>query len=131
MYVQSECSMPSVFYVIQSHRPTFVHYYLKTSVFISYYCRYSFFVSFLFPSSYALFHTIIPQCNCIPLQCLYKGCIQSNQQLALTRLMHSIHCGSNIFSYQALGGRPAQETLLGSAGLHSITNSKTLNIHSV
>jgi hypothetical protein len=63
-----------------------------------------------------------------PLQCFYKGCIQSNQQLALSRLMHSIHCGYAIFPYQALEGRPAQETFMGCAG-HITKNSKALNIH--
>jgi hypothetical protein len=67
------------------------------------------FLSF-FPSAYALFHTLTSERDCTPLRCFYKVCIQSNQQLALSRLMHSIHCGNAIFSYQALE-RPAEETL--------------------
>jgi hypothetical protein len=62
---------------------------------------------------------LISECDCTPLQCFYKGYIQSNQQLALSRLMHSKHCGSAIFPYQALQRRQAQETLLGCAGLHN------------
>jgi hypothetical protein len=42
------------------------------------------------------------------------------QQLALCRLMHSIHCGSAIFPYQALEGRPAQETVIGCIARHNI-----------
>jgi hypothetical protein len=53
-----------------------------------------------------------------PLQYFYQGCKQSNQKLALSRLMHSTHCGNAIFTYQALEWRPAQETLTGCAGLH-------------
>jgi hypothetical protein len=45
--------------------------------------------------------------------------------------MHSIHCGSAIFQYQALAKRPAQETLIDCVGLHNKTNSKALNIHRV
>jgi hypothetical protein len=37
--------------------------------------------------------------------------IQSNRQLALSRLMHSIHCGSAIFTYQALERRPARDCM--------------------
>jgi hypothetical protein len=84
------------------------------------------FFSFFYPSSHTPFHTFIFERDCTPLQCFYKGCIQLNQQLALSRLMHSIHCGSAIFPYQALERRPVQETLIGCAGLHSIKNSKAL-----
>jgi hypothetical protein len=83
---------------------------------ISCYSRCSFFVLFFLPSSYALFHTFISERDCTPLHRLYKGWIQSNQQLALNRLMHWIHCGSATCSYQALGRRPAQETLTGCVG---------------
>jgi hypothetical protein len=48
------------------------------------------------------------------LQRLYK----SNQQLAVSRLMHNKHCSSAIFSYQELERRSAQETLIGCAKLH-------------
>jgi hypothetical protein len=74
-------------------------------------------LSFLFPSSHSLFHTFIFEKDCTLLQCCYKGCIQSNQQLALRRLMHS---SSTIFQYQVLERRLAQETLTGCAGLHTI-----------
>jgi hypothetical protein len=68
---------------------------------------------FLSPhSSYALFRIFISESDCTPLQCFYKGCIQSNQQLALSLLMHSIHCGSAVFPYQALEIRQAQETVI-------------------
>jgi ribonuclease I len=46
---------------------------------------------------------------------------QSNQQLALSRLMRNIHCGSAIFPYQVFERRPAQETLISCAGLHNKT----------
>jgi hypothetical protein len=64
----------------------------------------------------------------LPLQCLYRGCIQSKQQLALSQIMHNIHCGSAIFSYQTLQRRPSQETLIDCEELHNIKNSKALNI---
>jgi hypothetical protein len=35
---------------------------------------------------------------------------------AVSRLMHSIHCGSTIFPYQVLERKPAQDTLIGCAG---------------
>jgi hypothetical protein len=38
-----------------------------------------------------LFHTSIYERDCTSLQCFfYKGCTQSNQQVVLIRLMHSI-----------------------------------------
>jgi hypothetical protein len=43
--------------------------------------------------------------------------------------MHSTHCSSVIFPYQALERIPAQVTLIGCTGLHNIKNSKVLNIH--
>jgi hypothetical protein len=45
-----------------------------------------------------------------PLQYFYKGCTQSNQQLSLSPLMHTIHCGSAVLSHQVLDRRRAQET---------------------
>jgi hypothetical protein len=45
--------------------------------------------------------------------------------------MHSIHYGSAMFLYQAFERRPAQETLIGCAGLHNIKILKALNIHPV
>jgi hypothetical protein len=86
------------------------------------------FLSFFFPSSYASFHTFISERDCTPLQCFYKGCIQSNQ-LALSRLMHNIPCSNAIFPYQVLERRPAQKTLIRCAGLHK--NSKAVNIYPV
>jgi hypothetical protein len=114
-------------FVMQS-RTTVIRSYLKTSVFISYYSRCFFIVHFFLPSS---IHTFIPERNCTPLECFYKGCVRSNQQLALSRLMHSIYTGSVIFPYQALERRSAQETLVGFAGLHNTENSKAFDIHSV
>jgi hypothetical protein len=46
---------------------------------------------------------------------LYR--VQANEQLALSRLMHIVRCGSAIFPHQALDRRPAQGTLMGCAGL--------------
>jgi hypothetical protein len=37
-----------------------------------------------------LFNTFISERDCTPLQLFYKDCIQSKQQLALVRLMHSV-----------------------------------------
>jgi hypothetical protein len=97
---------------MQSCTATVTHSYLKTSVFILYYSRCSFFISsflsFSLPSSHELFHIFISKHDCTPLH-FYKGCIQSNQQLAHSRLMHSIHCGSTKFSYQVLERRPARD----------------------
>jgi hypothetical protein len=45
--------------------------------------------------------------------------IQANQKLALSRLMHSIHCGCAVFPYQALATKPAQETSIGCMGLRN------------
>jgi hypothetical protein len=88
-------------------------------------------VYFFFPLCCALFHTFISERDCTPLQCFYKGCIQSNQKLALSRLMHSIHCGSAVFPYEALERRSAQGTLTGCAGLHNkiIRSHWTLILH--
>jgi hypothetical protein len=65
-----------------------------------------------FPSIYAF----TSLCEFTPFLCFYKGCTQSNQQLALSQLMHRIHCSSAIFPCQER--RPAQETLTGCMGLH-------------
>jgi hypothetical protein len=78
---------------------------------------------FFFPSSYALYHTFISECDCFPLQCLYEDCTQSNQELALSQLMQSLHCRSSIFSYDVRERRPAQEAVLSCVGMHSIKNS--------
>jgi hypothetical protein len=51
--------------------------------------------------------------------------MQSNQQLALSRLMHIIHLGNTIFPDQALERRPVQETLNGCAGLYNGKFSST------
>jgi hypothetical protein len=59
--------------------------------FLSLFSFVSFFPTAL-PSSCALFHTFIYECDCTSLQCFYKGCIQWNQPLAVCWLMHSIHC---------------------------------------
>jgi hypothetical protein len=87
----------------------------------------SFFLSFP-PSSYALLHTLTFEHDCTALQYHYMGCIQSNQQLALGRLMHSIHCASTIFPYQTLERRQAQETSIGCEDLLIIKNLKALNV---
>jgi hypothetical protein len=47
--------------------------------------------------------------------------LQSNQQLDLSPLMHSIHYGSAIFLNQVFERGPAQETSIGFAGLHNKT----------
>jgi hypothetical protein len=54
-----------------------------------------------------------------PLHCFYRGCIQSNQQLAGSQLMHSIHYISAVYPYQVRERRPAQDTLIGCAELHN------------
>jgi hypothetical protein len=51
----------------------------------------------LFSSPHASFYSFISERDYTPLQCFYEGCTQSNQGLALTRLMHSTHCGSAVF----------------------------------
>jgi hypothetical protein len=75
------------------------------------------FLLYFLSSSYALFYTVISECDCTPLQRFYKGCTQLNQKLARSWLMHSMHCGSAIFPYQALERRQAQETLIDCAVL--------------
>jgi hypothetical protein len=80
-------------------------------------CLLEFFLSF-FSSSCVLFHTLISECDCTSLQCFYKRCIHSNQQLALSPLMHSIHCSSTV-SIPRAWKKMAQETLIGCVGLHN------------
>jgi hypothetical protein len=62
---------------------------------------------------------------------IFTKAIQSNQKLALSQLMYSIHCGNIIFPYHALERKPTQETLTGCARLHKIKNLRALNIHLV
>jgi hypothetical protein len=66
---------------------------------------------FLFPSSYALFHTFISECDCTSLEFFYKEGIQLNKQLTLSCLKHSTHCRSIVCPYQALDRRPAKERI--------------------
>jgi hypothetical protein len=110
----SECSMPSNFYVMQFRTITVTHSYLKTSVFTSYLFFLSSFLSFylFLSSSFLIF--LIPYLHfwtwlysiTMFLQTVYN----QNQQLALSRLMHRIHCGSAVFPHQALERRTVQET---------------------
>jgi hypothetical protein len=107
---------------MQSHT-TNIHSYLKTSVLISYYNRCSnwwpccSFLSFFFHSSYILFYTFMSNHDCTPLQVFYKGSIQSNQQLALSRLTHSIQCDST-------WKKTSTRTSLCCMRLHNIKNSR-------
>jgi hypothetical protein len=99
---EDQCSMPSNFSCYtdaQQPLSLLLENSLYYAVVLSFFLRT--FLLFSFPTFYALFYTFISERDCTPLQCFYKGCIQSNQQLALSRLMHSIHCGSAIFPYQA------------------------------
>jgi hypothetical protein len=113
--IQSEFSLPLLFYVTQ-YCKTVAHTYSKTPVLISCLFFLPFFLSFF---SLCLFYTNISEHGCVPLQCLYKGCIQSNQKLSLSQLMFSIHCDCAIFPYHELERRrPAQETLIGCEELH-------------
>jgi hypothetical protein len=96
--------------------------------FLCYTCQQVQSLSFFFPLSYALFHTFISECDCTPLHCFYKGCVQSNQQLVLCQFLRNIQWGSTIFPYEALERRRAQKILIGCVGLHNIKNSKALNI---
>jgi hypothetical protein len=77
-----------------------------------------FWLCFFSPCSCALLCTFISKRDCTQLQCFYKGCTQSNQQLALSRLMHCIRCDRAVFLYQELERRPVQEIvgLIGRAG---------------
>lgn len=106
---------------------------MKTPVLISYLFLPSFFFLSLIlsclinHSSYALFHALIYERDCTSLQGLYESRVQSDKQLPLSRLMHSMYCCSAVYPYQALEGRTAQDTLVGCAGLHN--NSKALNFH--
>jgi hypothetical protein len=117
--IQGECAVPSNllrYAVPHNNRCTLllenVSLYFGL-IFLYFLVHYFIFFS---PLSHALFHTIISERDCTPVQCFfYKNCTQSNQQLALSRLMHSTHRCSAVFPYQALETRPAQETLIGCA----------------
>jgi hypothetical protein len=67
-YIQDECSMLHIFYVI---RPTQQWLYSLTWKHQPLFCTYSF-IPFFFPSSYAFFHTFIPEHDCTPLQCFLQ-----------------------------------------------------------
>jgi hypothetical protein len=106
--IQSECSVPSnlLCYAVPHNRYTLLLenislYFVLQQVFERVSGSYmpGNAVSVVF---FALFQTFISERDCSPLQCFYKVCTQSNQQLALSRLMHSMHCGSAVFPYQAL-----------------------------
>jgi hypothetical protein len=64
----------------------------------------------------------------LPLQFFYKGCVQSNQVPACSRLMHSTRCGGAVCPYEAVGTRQAQGTLVGCAGLHNETLEDTEHV---
>jgi hypothetical protein len=100
--------------------PAWKHWYLfrKSAGFLS------FFLSL--PS--AFLHTFLSECDCIPLQCLYKGSVQSNEQLAVSRLLHNLYCGTAVFPYHGLDGRQAHETN-GCAGLHNVGISRVFSIN--
>lgn len=55
----------------------------------------------------------------------HKDCVQSNQKLASSQL---IHCVNTALPYKATPKITAQGTLMDCAGPHSITNSEPLNI---
>lgn len=81
------------------------HSHLKTSLFRTNAAVRLFLLllmSFFSPSFCTLFLTFISESDCSPYETFYKGSIHSNQQLAVSRLMHNIHCGSTIFPCQAL-----------------------------
>lgn len=48
-------------------------------------------------SSDAVFHTSVSERECTPLLRFYEACIQSNRQLAFSRLMHRIYCSGVVF----------------------------------
>lgn len=87
------------------------------------------FLSLPLSSSCALFHTFISERDCAPLQCFYKGCKQSNQQLTLSRLMHDILYCSSVFPYQVLERRQVQETLTCCERQCNKNDSITRNTH--
>jgi hypothetical protein len=79
-----------------------------------------FFISVVRPLSYLLFYSFISSLTVlfsitIFLVRLYG--VKSNEQLALSRLMHIVRCGSAIFPHQALDRISAQGTIMGCAGL--------------
>jgi hypothetical protein len=77
-------------------------------------------------SSYVLFRGTVTAFHC---NIFYRDSIKSSQKVARSSFMHSIHCGGAIFPYQALERRPAQEALIGCAGLHK--KFEGINIHPV
>lgn len=67
------------------------HSYFKTPVFILLQKEF-FFPSFLsFVSSFTIFHTFIIHHDVTQLQYVYKGYMQSNKQMAFSRLNHSMY----------------------------------------
>jgi hypothetical protein len=76
--------------------------------------------SLFVPLPYDLLRTFLSERACTPFRCCYEGCIQSNQQLSLSRLMHSIHRGGAVFLYQGLERTPTQ----GTNRLHGLHNRK-------
>jgi hypothetical protein len=90
----------------QQNDHSVIHYYLKTSVYFVLPQLY------LFPFTiHALSHTFISDVT-LPHYNVFATPYVSKQQLALSRLMHSKHCSSTVFSHKALERRPAQETLI-------------------
>jgi hypothetical protein len=118
LVVLCECSPPSNFYVMQSRTTTIIHSHLKISLYLVLQ-QVSIYLYFFFSFSFVLclIPYFISERDCTPLQYYYKGCIQSNQQLTLSFLMHTIHSSSATYPYQELERRTAQETLIGCAGL--------------
>jgi hypothetical protein len=122
--IQSECSVPWNFVcyaVPHNNRYTL----LLGNISLYFVLQQVFFLCSLFSLSLSFSPFILCLAPCLlfwtwlSITMFYKVCIQSNQQLALSRLMHSIHCRSAIFPYQALGRRLAQETSIGCAGRHN------------
>jgi hypothetical protein len=66
------------------------HYFVPQQVFLRS------FPPVLFLSSYASFHIFISERDCTPLKCFLQRLQKSNHQLALSRLMNSIHYSSAI-----------------------------------
>lgn len=80
-------------------RANVIHSAWKTSVFLSYYSRCSFLHYFLFSfsSSYASFHTVPSFLNVTVLHYNIFAKTVYQWQLALSRLMRGIYCGSAVF----------------------------------
>jgi hypothetical protein len=112
---------------MQSCTTLTIHSYLKTSVLIQYVFL-PYLLPFFFLSHCAFFHTFTSEHHCTPVQCFYKGWIESNQQLALSLLIHNIHCGSSVFPYK-VHKRPAQHTLIALALLILYKPSISLPCH--